>query len=126
MNKLTEKQEKRKAKREKFKQEHPKLSDFILKAEVTISVIAVFAIPYFAGRSSKFEEVKQEAKMAGYLEGINELKREIERSDIDFIDEDGKYHQDLHFGAYAVWKDRETYLNAERERLDSLPEGFPW
>ena len=120
-----ERKEKRKAKKEKFRQEHPILADLILKVEVTAGVVTILAVPYFFGRSTKYDDVRREAEETGYLNCLNEIKRELGRDDVDYIDDEGKYHQDLHFGAYAVWKDRETYLNMERARLDSLPEGYP-
>ena len=120
-----ERKEKRKAKREKFQQEHPKLSDALLKAQVTIGVLAIFAVPYFAGRSSKCEQVEAEAKFKGYLDAANDFSKEYGRESCDYIGDDGKYYQDLHFGAYAIWKNRDAYLDAERQRLDSLPEGNP-
>lgn len=112
--------ERRKAKREKFAEEHPKMAEFLLKTEITVGVLEFFAVPYFAGRASKFEDVKFESELNGYIKASNDMKNELGRAERDFIDEDGKYHQDLKFGAYAVWKDKETYLDAERARLDSL------
>ena len=118
--KQTERKLKRKEKREKFKEEHPKMADFLLKAELTLGVLAIFSVPYFAGRSSKFEEVKENARMEGYLGASNEFLNEFSREELDYIDDEGKYHQDLKFGAYAVWPDAETYLNAEKQRIDAL------
>ena len=115
----------RREKREKFQQDHPKLYDFIVKAEAVGLTVLLFGIPYALGYMSKHEDVKNEAELAGYLKAENDFSNEIGRPDIDYIDDEGKYHQDLHFGAYAVWPSREAYLDAERQRLNSLSEGYP-
>ena len=115
----------RKEKQAQFILKHPKLYDFTVKAEAVGLTVLLFGIPYILGRMSKCEEVKNDAELNGYLRAGNDFSQELGRPDIDFIDDEGKYHQDLHFGAYAVWPNREAYLDAERQRLDSLPEGYP-
>ena len=118
--------ERRKERREKFKEKHPWAADMLLNVEVGLGVLAIFAVPYFAGRSSKFEEVNNEAELRGYLKASNDFSNEYGRESIDFIDVEGKYHQDLHFGAYAIWPSAEAYLDAEKQRLDALnDEGYP-
>ena len=117
--------EKRKEKREKFKNEHPKLYDFAIKAEATGLVIILFGIPYILGRMEKYDEVKTDAELEGRINASNEFLKEYGRPDIDWIDDEGKYHQDLHFGGYAVWDSKEAYLEAEKNRLNNLGEGYP-
>lgn len=115
--------EKRKEKQEKFKQEHPKLYDLKIKAEAVGLTAVVFGVPFVLGWMTKHDNVTNWAKITN--ERLDDMLTEMGRPNADYVDDEGKYHQDLHFGAYAVWESKEAYLDAEKQRLDSLPDGYP-
>lgn len=95
-----------KERKDTFVQEHPKLVDNIEFVGVLCGVGLIWILPMFGSYQMGREEEREKTK-------ADETKRILDRiteGPYDYIDKEGRYHEDIGYGCYAVWPNKEAYL----------------
>lgn len=108
--------EKRKEWKEAFREKHPVAAENIMTAKVVLGVIAVYSVPFIAGYSIRKSEEDQNRLFEDVEKGLDR----ISTGPKDYIDEEGKYHEDIGYGCFAVWPDSDSYLEAQHNLVEHL------
>lgn len=119
-SKFQEWKEKRKEKRKEWEEKHPEAAKGLLTAKCVLGFLGFSGLLFYSGWT-----LCKDKHMSDYI--FDETKYELDNATRryqggpqDYVDEDGTFHQDIGYGCYAVWPNREAYLNAEKERLDNM------
>lgn len=102
------------AKKEKFRQEHPKAADNILKAKVIGGLIVIWGIPIIGAYSMGRDDEKTKNQKDDIQRGLDRIKE----GPCDYIDKEGHFNQDIGYDWYAQWSSKEAYLEAETRRVN--------